>query len=64
MATEAAGGGRAVALRGLSLEHWRGTQAVNLEAPFCVAQEAFSTATVHCNNALSRFEVGLVATQQ
>ncbi|MEM6792405.1 MAG: SDR family oxidoreductase [Acidobacteriota bacterium] len=37
-----AGGGRAKAFRGLDLEGWRATQALNLEAAFCAAQEAYS----------------------
>ena len=36
-----AGGGRAVAFRGLDLDGWRATQAVNLEAALCAAQEAY-----------------------
>ena len=36
-----AGGGQAVAFRGLSLEQWRATQALNLEAAFVAAQEAY-----------------------
>lgn len=36
-----AGGGRAVAFRGLDLEQWRATQALNLEAAFAAAQEAY-----------------------
>ncbi len=36
-----AGGGRAVAFRGLDLESWRNTQSLNLEAAFVAAQEAY-----------------------
>ncbi len=36
-----AGGGRPVAFRGLDLAQWRATQALNLEATFCAAQEAY-----------------------
>jgi len=36
-----AGGGRAVAFRGLDLEQWRATQAVNLEAAFVASQAAY-----------------------
>jgi len=36
-----AGGGRAVAFRGLDLEHWRSTQALNLEAAFVASQAAY-----------------------
>ena len=37
-----AGGGRAVAFRGLDLDSWRATQSLNLEAAFVAAQEAYS----------------------
>ena len=37
-----AGGGRAVAFRGLDLESWRATQSLNLEAAFIGCQEAYS----------------------
>ncbi len=36
-----AGGGRAVAFRGLDLEQWRATQRLNLEAAFVASQEAY-----------------------
>ncbi len=36
-----AGGGRAVAFRGLSLEQWRATQSLNLEAAFVASQAAY-----------------------
>lgn len=36
-----AGGGRAVAFRGLDLEGWRATQRLNLEAAFVGSQEAY-----------------------
>jgi 3-oxoacyl-[acyl-carrier protein] reductase len=36
-----AGGGRAVAFRGLTLEEWRTTQRLNLEAAFVASQEAY-----------------------
>ncbi len=36
-----AGGGRAVAFRGLDLDGWRATQSVNLEAPFVALREAY-----------------------
>ncbi len=36
-----AGGGRAVAFRGLSLEQWRMTQSLNLEAAFIASQAAY-----------------------
>ena len=36
-----AGGGRAVAFRGLTLEKWRATVALNLEAAFSACQEAY-----------------------
>ncbi len=36
-----AGGGRAVAFRGLSLEKWRATQSLNLEAAFVASQAAY-----------------------
>ncbi len=36
-----AGGGRAVAFRGLSLEQWRATQSLNLEAAFVACQAAY-----------------------
>ncbi len=36
-----AGGGRAVAFRGLDLEQWRATQRLNLEAAFATSQEAY-----------------------
>lgn len=36
-----AGGGRAVAFRGLDLEQWRATQRLNLEAAFVSSQEAY-----------------------
>ncbi len=36
-----AGGGRAVAFRGLDLERWRATQSVNLEAAFLACREAY-----------------------
>ncbi|MCP3958656.1 MAG: SDR family oxidoreductase [bacterium] len=36
-----AGGGRAVAFRGLNLEQWRKTQRLNLEAAFVASQEAY-----------------------
>ncbi len=36
-----AGGGRAVAFRGLRLEQWRATQSVNLEAAFVACQAAY-----------------------
>jgi 3-oxoacyl-[acyl-carrier protein] reductase len=36
-----AGGGRAVAFRGLTLEKWRATVALNLEAAFLACQEAY-----------------------
>jgi 3-oxoacyl-[acyl-carrier protein] reductase len=36
-----AGGGRAVAFRGLTLEKWRATVTVNLEAAFSACQEAY-----------------------
>ncbi len=38
-----AGGGRAVAFRGLRLEGWRATQSVNLEAAFVACQAAYLT---------------------
>ena len=38
-----AGGGRAVAFRGLDLESWRATQSLNLEAAFVASQEAYRT---------------------
>ena len=37
-----AGGGRAVAFRGLDLESWRATQRVNLEAAFVAARAAYA----------------------
>jgi 3-oxoacyl-[acyl-carrier protein] reductase len=36
-----AGGGRAVAFRGLTLEQWQATQRLNLEAAFVASQEAY-----------------------
>lgn len=36
-----AGGGTAVAFRGLDLEQWRATQSLNLEAAFIASQEAY-----------------------
>jgi len=36
-----AGGGKAVAFRGLDLERWRATQSVNLEAAFVACREAY-----------------------
>ena len=36
-----AGGGRAVAFRGLDLEQWRATQRLNLEAAFVASREAY-----------------------
>ena len=36
-----AGGGRAVAFRGLDLERWRATHAVNLEAAFVASRQAY-----------------------
>ncbi len=36
-----AGGGRAVAFRGLDLRQWRATHGVNLEAAFAACQEAY-----------------------
>lgn len=36
-----AGGGRAVAFRGLKLDDWRATQALNLESAFIASQEAY-----------------------
>ena len=36
-----AGGGRAVAFRGMTLDRWRGTFAVNLEAAMCASREAY-----------------------
>lgn len=36
-----AGGGRAVAFRGLTLDKWRATLALNLEAAFVACQEAY-----------------------
>ncbi|MEM7355872.1 MAG: SDR family oxidoreductase, partial [Acidobacteriota bacterium] len=38
-----AGGGRAVAFRGLDLESWRATQSLNLEAAFVACQAAYPT---------------------
>ena len=38
-----AGGGRAVAFRGLDLESWRATHALNLEAAFVISQEVYPT---------------------
>jgi len=37
-----AGGGKAVAFRGLSLDKWRATFAVNLEAAMCASKEAYA----------------------
>jgi len=37
-----AGGGKAVAFRGMTLERWRATFAVNLEAAMCASREAYS----------------------
>lgn len=36
-----AGGGRAVAFRGLTVEQWRATQQLNLESAFVASQEAY-----------------------